>query len=95
VLALLGILGNLFLGIGGNFGLPFGYYGKLNQTLQELRRIPGVQVAGVGLHKDMTLEDFWITIEIDGATEELEFLNANIRTIDDLSREFAHLLDSS
>ena len=82
---------NVSFGIGPNLGFKFGYYGKLNTVLSEIINTKSVDVVEVGLHKDLTLEDFYITVEHRGQLVKLEFENANIRTIDDLLIELALL----
>jgi hypothetical protein len=68
-----------------NFGIPFGYFGKLNRVLSYLRSCPAVTVLDVGQHQDLTLEDFWVTVRLpDGSTAELDFSNANIRPFSEL-----------
>ena len=83
------------IGYYSNTGLPFGYYGKLNRVVNELEEIPGLEVVDIGLHKDTTLEDFWITIELGGVKEELAFEGASARSLADLYSEFRHLRDAT
>lgn len=57
------------VGIGGNLGLPFGYYGKLNRVRAEIERVPGLKITGETLHKDLTLEDF--SFEVTNGTHKI------------------------
>jgi hypothetical protein len=86
------LLLNLFLGFGPNFGLHFGYYGKLNRVLAVIQEMPDVDVVHVGLHEDATLEDFQIVVIAGGNRRTIYFENANIRTVEDLSTEIAKAL---
>ena len=86
-LAAIFLLLNLFLGLGPNFGWHFGYYGKLNSVLAVIQEMPEVHVEDVGLHKDVTLEDFQIVVIAEGNRHTIYFDNANIRTVEDLSTE--------
>lgn len=75
-LALLLALLLALVGLGPNLGLPFGYYGGCNRVVARLGGMPGVEVVEVRMHKDTTLEDFWVTLEVGGGHRvELEFLD--------------------
>lgn len=77
---------------GPNLGLPFGYFGKFNRITAEIESRPGVEIVDVALHRDLTLEDFWITVRLpDGQEVELAFPNANVRSFQDLAQELGRL----
>jgi hypothetical protein len=81
-----------FLLCGPNLGLPIGYYGKLKTMRREIERRPGLTIVRVAMHRDWSLEDFWITVRRpDGSKIELAFVNANIRSRADLRRELERL----
>ncbi len=82
---------NIYFGIGPNIGLSFGYYGKFNSIMNNLED-SGIEVIDWGLHRDITLEDFQITVLHRGEKTQLEFENANIRSIDDLKKEIASMV---
>ena len=56
------LYGAAVVGIGGNLGLSFGYFGKLNLVRAEILSIPGLDIIGQSLHKDVTLEDFALDV---------------------------------
>jgi hypothetical protein len=72
-LALLVLIGCWWCGR-GNLGLPFGYYGQFNRVKSELKRVPGVRIVSTHLHKDLSLEDFGIVVQIkSGLRLRLQF----------------------
>ncbi len=76
------------MGIGPNLGLPFGYYGRFNRILARIEANPELEVTRVDLHRDATLEDFYITVRTpaDGDVR-LQFEGAAERPFDELLRE--------
>jgi len=71
-----------------NLGFPIGYYGKFNRIRSAIERRPAVQIVSIAMHRDLTLEDFWITVRRnDGSQVEIAFQNANIRSYEDLLKE--------
>jgi len=76
------------MGVGPNLGVPFGYYGRVNQIVSRIEANPELEVVRVDLHRDCTLEDFYITVrtETDGDVR-LQFENADERPFDELLRE--------
>jgi hypothetical protein len=50
------------IGTGPNLGLPFGYYGQFNRVLAHIEADPELEVIRTTLHRDTTLEDFYITV---------------------------------
>lgn len=57
-----------------NLDLPFGYYGEFNRVKSELKRVPEVQIVSTGMHKDLSLEDFWFGVQTEsGLNLSLEF----------------------
>lgn len=57
-----------------NIGLPFGYYGKFNRVQNRLKQVGGIQIYGYHQHKDLSLEDFWFTVQTKGGlTIDLQF----------------------
>jgi len=76
------------MGFGPNLGLRFGYYGTLNRVLARIEASPDVEVLGTRLHKDMALEDFYITVRTrDGREVDLRFEEAHTRPFDELLEE--------
>jgi len=75
----------VFTGVGPNLGLPFGYYGKLNQVVARIEANPGVEIVETLLHRDLTLEDFSITVRRGGGPEiDLDFGGASESSISEL-----------
>ena len=76
------------IGIGPNLGLSFGYYGRLNRILARIETKPELEVRRVDLHRDSTLEDFYITVRTpsDGDVR-LRFEGASDRPFGDLLQE--------
>jgi hypothetical protein len=75
-----------------DLGLPIGYYGKVNRVLARLAACPHLEVTFVAMHRDLTLEDFWITVrDASGAETQLEFVNANVRPVSDLAHELSRV----
>ena len=59
-------------------GLPFDYYGEFNRVRHRLEQVSGVQILSYHQHKDITLEDFWFTIQTDrGMKLGLAFFDGN------------------
>ena len=87
-LTILALVAVDFMGIGPNLGLPFGYYGRLNRVLARIETNPALEVQEVVLHRDLTLEDFYITVRTptDGDVR-LEFEGAADRPFGDLLDE--------
>ena len=84
----LGLLSLDRLGLGPNLGLPFGYYGRFNRVLEQIRANPDVEVVQTTLHRDQQLEDFTITVRtLDGRNVLLSFPEAHTRPYDELVRE--------
>lgn len=78
----------VFTPLGPNLGLPFGYYGKLNQVVARIEANPGVEIVETLLHKDLTLEDFSITVRRgDEPAIELDFGGASERPMSELFQE--------
>ncbi|HZW08974.1 MAG TPA: hypothetical protein VFF69_03645 [Phycisphaerales bacterium] len=72
------LLAAVFLGLGPNLGLPFGYYGKLSRVVSRLESIPGVEVVDVATNHDVTLEDFLVVVSIHGTRRaSIEFPDAD------------------
>ena len=79
---------SVFTGVGPNLGLPFGYYGKLNQVVARIEANPGVEIVETLLHRDLTLEDFSITVRRgDEPAIELDFGGASERPMSELFQE--------
>ena len=76
------------IGIGPNLGLPFGYYGRFNRILARIEANPELEVRRVDLHRDSTLEDFYITVRTptDGEVR-LQFEGASERPFVELLQE--------
>lgn len=76
------------IGIGPNMGLPFGYFGRFNRILARIEANPELEVTRVGLHRDATLEDFYITVRTptDGEVH-LRFEGAPDRPFGELLEE--------
>jgi len=74
-----------FFGV-ANYGLSFGYFGKLNQIKSRIESCNGITIDNIRIHYDLSLEDFWITVSDESGTNtELEFLHSNIKTVSELS----------
>jgi hypothetical protein len=65
ILLFMGVVWGSFFFFVPNIGLPFGYYGKFNLVRRQLRQIPGIRILGSHQHKDVSLEDFWFTLQTD------------------------------
>jgi hypothetical protein len=75
-------------GFGPNIGLHSGYYGRFNQVLALIDKIPDVEVIGTTLHKDLAIEDFYITVRVRGEPElRLCFEGADTRPLRELVQE--------
>ena len=78
----------VFTGVGPNLGLPFGYYGKLNQVVARIEANPGVEIVQTLLNRDLTLEDFSITVRRGDEPEiDLDFGGASERPMSELFEE--------
>jgi len=76
------------MGIGPNLGLPVGYYGRLNRVLSRIHASPDLEVVQTTLHRDLELEDFYITVrKHDGPEVRLSFEEAHTRPFGDLLLE--------
>ena len=76
------------IGIGPNLGLPFGYYGQFNQVLARVEANLELEVIRTTLHRDMALEDFYITVRTQDEREvRLRFEEAQTRPLSDLLQE--------
>jgi len=76
------------MGIGPNLGLPFGYYGRFNQVLARIEASPDVEVVRTTLHRDLALEDFYITVRTQDEGEvRLRFEEAHTRPFGELVQE--------
>ena len=76
------------IGIGPNLGLPFGYYGQFNRVLARVEANPELEVIRTTLHRDMALEDFYITVRTQDEREvRLRFEEAHTRPLSDLLQE--------
>jgi hypothetical protein len=76
------------IGIGPNLGLRFGYYGQFNQVLARVEANPELKVIRTTLHRDMALEDFYITVRTQDEREvRLRFEEAHTRPLSDLLQE--------
>ena len=76
------------IGIGPNLGLPFGYYGRFNRILARIEANPELEVIRTTLHRDMALEDFYITVRTQDEREvRLRFEEAHTRPLSDLLKE--------
>lgn len=87
------LLGSLDrIGIGPNLGLPFGYYGKFNRVLAHAEANPELEVLRTTLHRDLALEDFYITVRTEDEREvRLRFEEAHTRPLSDLLQELKKL----
>ena len=76
------------IGIGPNLGLPFGYYGQFNRILARIEANPELEVIRTTLHRDMALEDFYITVRTQDEREvRLRFEEAHTRSFSELLQE--------
>lgn len=76
------------IGIGPNFGLPFGYFGRFNRILARIEASPDTEVIRTTLHRDVALEDFYITVRTpDGREVRLRFEEAHTRPFSELVQE--------
>ena len=76
------------IGFGPNLGLPFGYYGRFNRILARIEANPDLEVRRVDLHRDSTLEDFYITVRTPTDGEVLlRFEGASDRPFGELLQE--------
>ena len=87
-LAILILVALSAIGFGPNLGLPFGYYGKFNRVLAGVEADPELEVIRTTLHRDMALEDFYITVRTQDKREvRLQFEEAHTRPLSDLLQE--------
>ena len=87
-LSIVGLIAADLLGIGPNLGLPFGYYGRFNQILTRIEANPELEVRRVDLHRDLTLEDFYITVRTSADEDvRLQFEGAAERPFGELLLE--------
>ena len=87
-LSILSLLALDSVGIGPNLGLPFGYYGQFNRILARIEANPELEVTRTTLHRDMALEDFYITVRMQDEREvRLRFEEAHTRPLSDLLQE--------
>jgi hypothetical protein len=75
------------MGIGPNLGLPVGYYGRFNRVLAQIHASPDVEVVRTTLHRDLELEDFYITVRHDDREVRLRFEEAHTRPFGELVQE--------
>ena len=76
------------IGFAPNLGLPFGYYGKFNRVLARVETDPELEVIRTTLHRDIMLEDFYITVRTRDEREvRLRFEEAHKRQLSDLLQE--------
>jgi hypothetical protein len=76
------ILYCLMLGIGGNLGFSFGYYGKYNRVTESLKTDVGVRIVDSDFHHDVTLEDFTLQIvDPELGSSQLEFSEAELSVL--------------
>lgn len=76
------------LGIGPNLGLPFGYFGRFNRILARIEANPQLEVTRTTLHRDVALEDFYITVRTQDEREVcLRFEEAHTRPFSELLHE--------
>ena len=86
LILLLGALDRI--GIGPNLGLPFGYYGQFNRVIARVEANPELEVIRTTTHRDMVLEDFYITVRTQDEREvRLRFEGAHTRSLSDLLQE--------
>jgi hypothetical protein len=76
------------MGIGPNLGLPFGYYGKFNRVIARVEDNPNHKIIRTTLHRDIELEDFYITVQMQDEREvRLRFEGADTRSLSELFQE--------
>ncbi len=76
------------VGFGPNLGLPVGYYGRFNRVLARIQASPDIEVIGTTLHRDVALEDFYITVRTQDEREvRLRFEGAHTRPFSQLVQE--------
>ncbi len=77
-----------FFGIGPNMGFSFGYYGRFNRIIARIKTNPELEVIRTTLHRDTTLEDFYITVRTQDEREvRLRFEGADTRPFSELLQE--------
>jgi hypothetical protein len=76
------------MGIGPNSGLQFGYFGRFNRILARVQASPDIEVIRTTLHRDLALEDFYITVRtLDEREVRLRFEEAHTRPFSELVHE--------
>jgi hypothetical protein len=71
-----------------NLGFHSGYYGRFNRIIDRIEASPGVEVIRTSLHRDVELEDFYITVQMQDDREVLlNFEGANERPYSELVQE--------
>jgi len=76
------------MGIGPNLGLPFGYYEKFNRVIARVEDNPNLKIIRTTLHRDIELEDFYITVQMQDEREvRLRFEGADTRSLSELFQE--------
>lgn len=87
-LAILILVALSAIGFGPNLGLPFGYYGQFNRVLARVEANPELEIIRTTLHRDLALEDFYITVRTQDEREvRLRFEEAHTRQLSDLLQE--------
>jgi hypothetical protein len=57
-----------------NIGLPYGYFGNFNRVKHRLKQVSGIRILGYHQHRDLSIEDFWFTVQTEkGLTFDLQF----------------------
>ena len=80
------------VGIGPNVGLPFGYYGRFNRMLAKVKASPDIDIIKTTLHRDMELEDFYITVRTPNEDViRLRFEEAHTRSFHQLAQELKRI----
>ena len=90
VLIALAIMGTIVLysPFSVNTGLRFGYYGELNDILHEIEKSGRLEVLDVWQHRDISLEDFGITLRTESDREcVIEIVDyGNVRDSSDIAK---------
>jgi len=87
-LSILFFLAADLMGVGPNLGLPFGYYGRFNRILARVQASPDIEVLRTTLHRDLSLEDFYIRVRTKDQGElRLRFEEAHTRPFSELAQE--------
>ena len=81
-----------YLGCSPNLGLHYGYYGRLNRILTRIQENPEIEVVRTSLHRDTTLEDFYIIVRMpDDREVHLGFESANTKPFNELAEELKRI----